>query len=254
MKQALAILLLLFSPVLAFSKEGLTETGSPRLTEKILFLTNSTFHAHGGSMKPFNGYCENAGIRYEASGSYSYFESTPQGRRISPFIKGQIEDTRILELIAKEQFDYVVLATRFHAFLTDEEASIEIEAFKKMHEHIVRSGARTVVSISYITREQTNDAGIQTRNLEKHEQLKEVLNNTVVDGKKSPIILVPTGVLWAEGIRQFGGDAWFADKVHGTPLAQHASGCLFFTFITGNDPRKNSYVELHVGEKFLKKS
>ena len=42
----------------------------------------------------------------------------------------------------------------------------------------------------------------------------------------------------------------FADKVHGTPLAQHASGCLFFTFITGKDPRENDHVDLHAEARF----
>ena len=122
-----------------------------------------------------------------------------------------------------------------------------------MHEQIVRSGAQTVVSISYIIRQQTNKTEIQERNIEKHEELREVLNNTEINGRKSPIILVPTGILWDEGVHQFGIDAWFADGVHGTPLAQHASGCLFYTFITGKDPRNNSYTELHTNAKFTEK-
>lgn len=65
-----------------------------------------------------------------------------------------------------------------------------------------------------------------------------------------PIILVPSGVLWAAGVERFGFKAWFADAVHGTPLAQHASGLLFFTFITRTDPRDSSHTTLHTNERF----
>ena len=40
------------------------------MKQKVLFLTNSTFHAHGGCMVPFNGYCTDAGVDHVASGSY----------------------------------------------------------------------------------------------------------------------------------------------------------------------------------------
>ena len=218
--------------------------------QKVLFLTNSTFHAHGGCMVPFNSYCAEAGVNYDASGSYKHLESTPRGRRISPFLIGQIKDCRILDLIKKGHFAYVVLVTRYSAFATDTGAKEEIAAFKKMHEHIVHSGARTVVSISYLTRDLTHNADRKARNLAKHKELKVALDDMEIEGEKHPIFLAPTGLLWAEGVDRFGVDAWFADKVHGTPLAQHASGCLFFTFITGKDPRENDHVDLHAEARF----
>lgn len=236
----LIIIIALFNSIL-YSQDTNT------LSQKVLFLTNSTFHASGGAMKPFNGYSSSAGSDFEALGSYGFFKSTPEGQRISPFIKGQIVDDRILELIKNGDFAYVVLVTRYQAFLTDDESKKEIEAFKVMHEYIVRSGAQTVVSISYIIRDYSNDSEIQARNLAKHKELKNVLDNTVIEGEKFPIILVPTALLWTEGISQFGIDSWFADRVHGSALAQHASGCLFFTFITGLDPRTSDYNELHIG-------
>ncbi len=218
--------------------------------QKVLFLTNSTFHAHGGCMIPFNGYCSEAGVHYEASGSYRHLEATREGKRISPYLAGQIEDQRILDLIKKGNFDYVVLVTRHGSLATDAGAKEEIAAFGKMHEHIVRSGAQTVVSVSYITRNATHDARRKARNLAKHRELKVALDKLEIKGKKHPIILVPTGVLWAEGAERFGVNTWFADSVHGTPLAQHASGCLFFTFITGKDPRKNVHVDLFSERRF----
>ena len=58
---------------------------------------------------PFNGCCAKARVHYEASGSYQHLESTRQGKRISPYLAGQIKDQRILDLIKKGNFDYVVL-------------------------------------------------------------------------------------------------------------------------------------------------
>ena len=218
--------------------------------KKILFLTNSTFHSHGGGMTPFNGYCTGAGVAYEAFGSYRYLRAARGGKRISPFLAGQIKDPRILELIGKGDFDYVVLVTRFSALATAPGARAEFSAFRKMHEHIVRSGARTVVSVSYVTRGSVHDRGRKANNRARHEELKTELNGMEIAGKKHPVILVPTGSLWSEGVARFGVEAWFADSVHGTPLAQHGSGCLFFTFITGQDPRKNGYLDLHAEARF----
>ncbi|MCP5118491.1 MAG: hypothetical protein GY953_47370 [bacterium] len=213
-------------------------------------LTNSTFHYAGGSMDPFDGYSAAAGLNYDASGSYQYFESTPEGRRISPFLTGQIKDQRILGLLKKERFDHVLLVTRWNVFATEESSREELEAFKRMHEHIVRSGARTVVSVSYVTRDSTSNPDLQQRTLDWHRAIETALNGMVIDGQRHPIILAPTGVLWAAGVERFGTEAWFADKVHGTPLAQHASGCLFFTFITGADPRESTYTRLHTNNRF----
>jgi hypothetical protein len=239
------IYFIILSLVIFNSKLYSQDTDS--LTQRVLFLTNSTFHASGGAMAPFNGYCESTESNFKAFGSYGFFRSTPEGQRISPFINGQISDDRIIDLINNEQFAYVMLVTRYEAILTEEDSKKELEAFQVMHEHIARSGARTVISISYIIREDANDLEIQKNVISKHKIIKNVLDNTVIDGKKFPIILVPTGLLWTQGINEFGIDSWFADAKHGSALAQHASGCLFFTFITGQDPRASDYNELYTG-------
>jgi len=252
-RSIIALLISLISVTQAFSEEAELKANDTSSQTKVLLLTNSTFHIHGGSMTPFNGYCSDTGTEFKAIGSYQYLKSTTKGQRISPFLKGQVTDPRIQHLLKKEEFSYVVLVTRFTAFLNDKGADLEIEAFKKMHEQIVRTGARTVVSVSYVTRDETNDSKVQSRNLAMHKKLKDALDNTEIDGKKSPIILVPTGTLWSEGCDEFGVDSWFADEVHGTPLAQHASGCLFFTFITGKDPRKSAFIELQSNRSFPEK-
>ena len=71
-----------------------------------------------------------------------------------------------------------------------------------------------------------------------------------LQGKSTPSSSCPRDPCGPGGGARFGVEAWFADSVHGTPLAQHGSGCLFFTFITGQDPRKNGYLDLHAEARF----
>ena len=61
---------------IAIFKSNLYSQDTNSLMQKVLFLTNSTFHASGGAMKPFNGYCGSAGSNFEALGSYGFFRST----------------------------------------------------------------------------------------------------------------------------------------------------------------------------------
>lgn len=248
LKRTMSALLLLSAPFLASADEIRPEASSAK--KRVLFLTNSTFHINGGAMLPFNGYSKSADAGYLAFGSYGFLESTRRGKRISPFLKGQVADQRILDLIKRERFAYVVLVTRYNSLQNDDEAEVEIEAFSQMHKHIVSSGAQTVVSIAYVVREKANDIAVRAKNIEMHERLKVAVDKVEIDGKTSPIILAPTGLLWAEGIDQFGMDTWFADAVHGTPLAQHASGCLFFTFITGTEPRNSPFLDLNPQKRF----
>ena len=106
---AIMLSLILMSGEVKSAEAGKRAQGQKPENQKVLFLTNSTFHAHGGCMIPFNGYCSEAGVHYEASGSYRHLEATREGKRISPYLAGQIEDQRILDLIKKGNFDYVVL-------------------------------------------------------------------------------------------------------------------------------------------------
>lgn len=251
LKYGFIILLWVFYLVSLIPLRSAAEEVFAQKTKKVLVLANSTFHFNGGAMEPFNGYCKSSKTNFKALGSYGYLKSTARGQRISPFIQRQVDDKRIENLISTKAFDFVVLVTRYTSFLTPEKAKTEVEAFRKMHERISLSGARTVVSISYIIREKTKGEKIQRSNYESHKMLERLLNDMEIKGKKSPIILLPTGVLWKEGVDRFGLDKWFADGVHGTPLAQHASGCLLFTFITRKDPRTNAYSDLYTNSKFM---
>ncbi len=43
---------------------------------------------------------------------------------------------------------------------------------------------------------------------------------------------------------RFGKHAWYADPVHGSRLAQYATGCLWYTFLLGRDPRGVAFSRL----------
>ena len=52
-------------------------------------------------------------------------------------------------------------------------------------------------------------------------------------------------VMWLDALNQFGGvEAWYSDPHHGNRLAQYASACMIFTYLTGRDPRQNPFRDL----------
>ncbi len=195
----------------------------------VLFLGNSTFSANGGSLRPFEEFCKAAGIKAKA---------VSQDGRIDPFIRNQANDQNILKLIRNGKFSHVVLLTRSSDFLNDIEKKAAFAGFRKLHETIVQSGSRTVISMAYpIQGEYSSFAKVRRG----HEELKDVLEAHAVNGVKQPVTLVPVGALWMRGQERFGETIWYTDPRHGGRLAQYGNGCLWFSYLTGTDPRQNSY-------------
>ena len=65
-----------------------------------------------------------------------------------------------------------------------------------------------------------------------------------VDGKKHGVILVPALLLWLDALNRYGVKGWYLDESHGNSLARYASACMIYSFLTGLDPRANSYNKL----------
>lgn len=115
-----------------------------------------------------------------------------------------------------------------------------IEASLSLHRLIAAKGARTVVFMSYPHKpepDRRNYVGIEA----VHWRQKERLDAEPVEGKRSTTLLVPVGPLWIRGAEKFGEDAWYKNERHGNEIAYYASACLFFTYLTGQDPRPLSY-------------
>jgi len=60
----------------AIFNSNLYAQDSNSLKQKVLLLTNSTFHASRGEIKPFNPYCQSTEPNFELFGSYRFFESS----------------------------------------------------------------------------------------------------------------------------------------------------------------------------------
>jgi len=219
---------------------------------KVLFLGNSMYFVSGGSVTPFKGFCSAAGIECEAASQFEYF-GPPLLGRISPFIDNQFHDERILSLIKSGGFDYVVLKTRPTDFLDETTAQVTVEAFKEMHRLIVTSGAQTVIYMQHmmeigrvglgLSERVDADAAFETmpQIVEGHRKVRAELEAMRINDEQHSILLVPVGLLRIDGTEEFGVDAWWADRFHGTELAEYATGCMLYAYITKNDPRTNTF-------------
>lgn len=225
--QAATVLAALWSavPVLAQTEPG------PR----VLFLGNSSYTVNGGSLVPFEGYCTAAGISCEAVHNYDVF-----GGRVSPFWPGLAEDQRFTDLLARVSFDYIVLWTRHYA-VDDSLWTSTLEGLKAVVQSIAASGATTVLAMSYTPVDQLDKLDHVE---ERFAQLQQEVKELRVNGSSPPVTYVPFGRLWGDGVARFGPDAWYADPLHGTRLAQYATGCLWYTFLLGRDPRGVPFTRL----------
>ena len=89
-----------------------------------------------------------------------------------------------------------------------------------------------------------------------YRRLQADLEAVQVGGTRHDVLLVPVGLLWLDAVAsppateptwpplegaRFSIDEWYSDPRHGTPLSHYANGCLWFTYLTGLDPRENPF-------------
>jgi len=241
------------------STNVLGQSGEPY---RVLFLGNSRYVASGGPLQPFEGFCQAGGLDFEAvsqrGGEGDPVPLRPSAHgidfaglgRIDPFIRNVAKDERVRALISSGEFDYVIIHSRQTDFLPDwidtsasDQASVRKatkEAFKDLHQLIVESGGTTVVTMNHAS---SNNFHWMHIVAEAHRRLKEELDSMVIGGSRHPIVLVPTGLFWLDGKERLGLEAWYRDPGHATELGQYATGALFYTYLTGEDPRQNDFVE-----------
>jgi hypothetical protein len=206
---------------------------------RVLFLGNSSHAAKGGSLVPFEGYCSATGITCEAIHNYDVFGPPPDGR-VSPFWPQLAQDQRLEELLARESFDYVVLWTRHYA-VDDRLWGSTVEGLKAVVPVISASGATTVLAMSYTS---VDDLHTLDHVEGRFAQLQQEAKALRVGGSPPPVVYVPFGRFWGDGVARFGRDAWYSDRVHGSRLAQYATGCLWYTFLLDRDPRGVAFSRL----------
>jgi len=161
----------------------------------------------------------------------------------------------IHSVIESGGFDYVILDQRRPGWLLPDwvEALTEshgrpqdpyeatFAALTEIHRTIVASGAQTVLLAKHPPAVYLNWTQPMTEIVSR---LGADLERVQINGERHSVIVVPAGSLWLDAVTQFGVEGWFADVGHGNQLAQYASACMIFTYLTGLDPRQNPFRDL----------
>jgi hypothetical protein len=228
--------------------------------QRVLFLGNSVFNYEGGVCQSFEGFCAESGLRIQAVSQLDEAENSHGieflGLGRIPYSLPEVAASEpIHTLIRSGQFDFVVLEARRVGYLMpdwgDRPSGLRLGdplpyernrgALGRLHQTIVRSGAQTVL---YMHPGHHSLVDWKHPVAQVYNRLRSDLERMEIDGVRHSVRLVPASLLWLDARKRFGLEAWYADSNHGTALARFASGCMLFTYITGNDPRKNSFREL----------
>ena len=250
--QLLVVFTVLFS---VGSVELLAQESS---TKRVLFLGNSVFYSRGGLYPAFEGFCKEAGLDYQAVSQWN----TPANDlgveflnygRIPLNLPAMASDAKIHALIRSGNFDFVILEGRRSGFLLPDTAGLpenrgepipyqtNIAALGSLHRTIAESGAQTVL---YMHPGQRKTAHIKHPLAQIYRRFHSDLEEMEINGKRHDVILVPAMLLWLDTLNRYGVEAWYADSGHGNALARYSSACMLYTYLTGNDPRKNRYKAL----------
>ena len=228
---------------------------------RVLFLANSTFGASGGIHQPFEGFCASAGLECEAVRTHGESPTVIHGieylglGRIPLSLPDLARTDWVHQAIRTGGFDYVVMDQRRSDYLLpdwvdgpglvlgDPQDSYEetLAGLTELHRTVVASGAETVLLAKNPVRYSPDFTYPLTQIVQR---LGTDLERVEIDGERHRVPVVPHGALWLAAASHFGAEQWFLDDVHGNQLAQYASACLVFTYVTGLDPRQNPFRDL----------
>jgi len=226
---------------------------------RVLFLGNSVFGASGGILQPFEGFCAAVGLDCEAVSQNGASPTVDHGieflglGRVPLRLPDMARTAWIHSLIESGGFDYVILDERRPGYLLpdwvgafgggpQDPYEVTLAALTEIHRTIVESGAQMVLLAKSPPRNFLNWAQPMTQIVKR---LGADLERVEIKGERHPVLVVPAGSLWLDALNQFGGvEAWYSDRFHGNQLAQYASACMIFTYLTGRDPRQNPFRDL----------
>ena len=225
---------------------------------RVLFLGNSVFRANGGIPQPFEGFCAAAGLDCEAVHQIGSSPHVSHGieflglGRVPLRLPDMARAEWIHSLIESGGFDYVILDQRRPGYLLPDWVGAgdgpqdpyeeTLAALIEIHRTIVDSGAQMVLLAKHSPSNALNWGQPMTQIVER---LGADLERVEINGERHSVLVVPAGSLWLDALNQFGGvEAWYSDPWHGNQLAQYASACMIFTYLTGRDPRQNPFRDL----------
>ena len=245
--------------ILSSSPGNLDALAKDSKTHRVLFLGNSEYYSRGGIYPSFEGFCKEAGLDYQA---VSQWNTPPVPLGIEFLDHGRIP-VNLPEIAAKEEihalirtgnFDYVVLSAKRSGYIMPDWVDLpehrgqsipyeeNLAAYGKIHRTIVESGANTVL---YMEPGRPMFEDIKHPVAQFYYRLHADLEKMKINGEQHRVIHVPALLLWVDAYHRYGEEAWYADVGHGNALARYASGCLFYTYLTGSDPRESNYKRLY---------
>ncbi len=232
--------------------------GQDTNTYRVLFLGNSVFYHRGGLCPSFEGFCNEAGLDYQAI-SQMNTPANPLGvefldyGRIPLNLPEIAADNKIHDLIRSGNFDFVILEGRRSGYLLPNQVELpdnrgehipyerNLEALSSLHRTIVQSGAQTVL---YMHPGLHSTVDIKHPLAQIYQTLHSDLEKMEINGKQHEVILVPALFLWLDALKHYGVEGWYADESHGNALARYSSACMLYTYLTGKDPRMNAFNRL----------
>ena len=233
--------------------------GQDAKSHRVLFLGNSVFYSKGGLFQSFEGFCKSASLDYQAVSQWNV-PSNIHGVEFLDFGRIPLNlpeiaaNNEIHSLIRSGDFDYVIVEARRVGYLIPEWIELpgngrygqhipyeqNITALGKIHHTIVESGAKTVL---YMHPGSYKFTDIKHPVAQIYQRLHADLEKMEINGKRYDVTLVPASLLWLDALKRYGIEGWYADPNHGNPLARYASGCMLYTYLTGEDPRQNNFRE-----------
>ena len=236
---------LFFGGLLCLFTAELT-SAQPRFDRSVLLIGNSMI---GPTKTHLSRLATSAGESWRIKGV------TRGGARLESFASG--DDGRAFEEIDRGVWDDVVFvqgtAYWFNGTRDDvsnlaagdaarrQIATTTIQAAEALHRRIQSAGARTVVYMSYPHQLKSGHTKEAFEPLESiHWELHSRLSQQTDAMSPSPL-LVPVGVLWLQGAKEYGNDRWYNDNLHGSDAAYYANACLFYAYLTDRDPRTLPY-------------
>ena len=219
--------------------------------------SGTLFFESGGIHQPFEGFCAAAGLDCEAVSQSTATTTVRHGieflglGRIPIRLPDMARTEWIHSAIQSGGFDYVILDQRRPGYLLpdwvdtrdgpQDPYGLTLAALTEIQRTIVESGAQTVLVAKHAPASALN----WTRPLSQIvERLGADLERVEINGERHPVLVVPNGSLWLDAVNQFGVREWYTDPRHGNHLAQYASACMIFTYLTGRDPRQNPFRDL----------
>jgi hypothetical protein len=215
------------------TEEQLTQQIQSANVVKILCAGKSAFrNRHGNIMAHLKAFAAADNLHYEADNSIAY-EIWARWN-----LATLTSEPALQNALASGDYDYVIIHHRNSFWNSDNNESV-YKGSEALHELITKSGGQTVLWMTYEWGSPTADIIVEHRLY--WETVKRRMDEHLIDGKIYPSLMTPTMIFVEEMKAKWGDKEVIPDGVHLNNRSLFAIGALMYTYISGNDPRNNSY-------------